>query len=61
MGHHVQSNQRQLSEIQGYCVDDGHPEPPPESHLVMPESGRVTEYKYKSYACESGYRDDYPT
>ena len=47
--------------MQGYCVDDGHPEPPPESHLVMPESGRVTEYKYKSYACESGYRDDYPT
>ena len=44
-----------VCEPQGYCVDDGHPAPPPASHLVMPESGRVTEFKYKSYACESGF------
>ena len=41
--------------MQGYCLDSGHPEPPAESHLVKPEDGRITEYKYKSYACESGY------
>ena len=42
--------------MQGYCKDDGHPAPPNGTHLVMPANGRVTEYKYKSYECESGYR-----
>ena len=46
----------ELNAIQGYCEDGGHPEQPAGSHLVKPADGRVTEYKYKSYECESGYR-----